>query len=346
MKSFKRILVLALAVVMCLTAFAISSSAAGEFNTEAQLLARYSENGNKIIVSITTKDKCGAMMATLNYPIDAGISLNKDKTGYFIEDGSNNDEYFDSSVDGQVKFAVVTNDVAVGSSGSSHWADFVFDVDVAEIKDNTVAAKAIVFELTEIQVCDIEETLANSVSVDSEKVEFSFKSLRSLGAQKRTDDALRFGTRADFEGGSKQNVTAANKITIEGETYTARRCGYTYGYTDKVSANDFADFRVELKDAKKGMDLQVVDPNALFVRTQKYYHYNPDENYFVYTLAIKVPSTTAKVSVRPYVVYEANEPKDDEDRFLVINGDVLTNSCDDIDKALAFIGDLGTNYYE
>lgn len=343
MKSFKRILVLALAVVMCLTAFAISSSAAGEFNTEAQLLARYSENGNKIIVSITTKDKCGAMMATLTYPKDKGIALSAD-TGRFIEDAKNEKpgEFFETA-EGQIKFAVVTDDV---TKGSTHWADIVFDVDVAEIKDDTVAAKAIVFELTEIQVCDIEETLANSVSVDSEKVEFSFKSLRSLGAQKRTDDALRFGTRADFSGGTDQNVAAANKITIGGKTYTARRCGYTYGYTDKVSANDFADFRVELTDAKKGMDLQVVDANALLVRTKKYYYYNPDENYFVYTLAIKVPSTTAKVSVRPYVVYEANEPKDDEDRFLVINGDVLTNSCDDIDKALAFIGDLGTNYYE
>ena len=46
MKSFKRILVLALAVAMCLTAFAISSSAAGEFNPNVNLLARYNENGD------------------------------------------------------------------------------------------------------------------------------------------------------------------------------------------------------------------------------------------------------------------------------------------------------------
>lgn len=341
MKSFKRILVLALAVVMCLTAFAISSSAAGDFTPEAQLLARYSENGGKIIVSITTDVKCGAMMATLTYPIDKGISLNKDD-GRFIEDADNKDtgEFFDSTTDGQIKFAVVTDDV---TKGSTHWADIVFDVNVAAIADNTVAAEAIDFELIDIQVCDIYETLDDSVPVDPENVEFSFKSLRSLGAQKRTDNALRFGTRADFGGAS---VEVANQIVIGNETYTARRCGYTYGYTDKVNENDFADFRVELIDAKKGMDIDVVDDDALCMRAKKYYYYNQAENYFVYTLAISGLDAAREVSVRPYVIYEAKNPAEDSDKYIVINGDVLTNSCNGVDSALKFIGDLGTNYYE
>lgn len=345
MKSFKRILVLALAVVMCLTAFAISSSAAGDFSPEAQLLARYSENGNKIIVSITTDRECGAMMATLTYPTDKGISLNDD-AGRFIEDADNKDtgEFFDSTTDGQIKFAVVTDDV---TKGSTHWADIVFDVNVAEIADNTVDTAAIGFKLIDIQVCDIYETLDDSVPVDPENVEFSFKSLRSLGAQKRSSDsALRFGTRADFSGGTAQNVVAANQIVIGNETYTARRCGYTYGYTDKVSTNNFANFRVVLKDAKKGMDLQVADSNALFMRATKYYAYDAEKNYFVYTLAISGLDAAREVSVRPYVIYEAKNPAEDADKYIVINGDVLTNSCNGVDSALKFIGDLGTNYYE
>ena len=178
---------------------------------------------------------------------------------------------------------------------------------------------------------------------DPENVEFSFKSLRSLGAQKRTDNALRFGTRADFGGAS---VEVANQIVIGNETYTARRCGYTYGYTDKVSTNNFANFRVELKDAKKGMDLQVADSNALFMRATKYYAYDAEKNYFVYTLAISGLDAAREVSVRPYVIYEAKNPKADADKYIVINGDVLTNSCNGVDSALKFIGDLGTNYYE
>ena len=344
MKSFKRILVLALAVAMCLTAFAISSSAAGEFNPEAQLLARYSENGGKIIVSITTTEKCGAIMATLTYPTNKGITVSND-TGRFIEDSDNKTgEFFDKTTAGKVKFAVVTDDVTVGST---HWADIVFDVNVAAIADNTVAAEAIDFELIDIQVCDINETLDESVAVDPESVEFSFKSLRSLGAQKRSSDsALRFGARADFGGGTAQNVVAANQIVIGNETYTARRCGYTYGYTDKVSANGFADFRVELIDAKKGMDIDVVDDNALCMRATKYYAYDAEKNYFVYTLAIKNLDAAKEVSVRPYVIYEAKNPAEGADKYIVINGDVLTNSCNGVDSALKFIGDLGTDYYE
>ena len=341
MKSFKRILVLALAVAMCLTAFAISSSAAGEFNPSAQLLARYSENGGKIIVSITTTEKCGAMMATLTYPTNKGITVSND-TGRFIEDSNNTTgEFFDKTTAGKVKFAVVTDDVTVGST---HWADIVFDVNVAAIADNTVAAEAIDFELIDIQVCDINETLDESVAVDPESVEFSFKSLRSLGAQKRSsDNALRFGTRADFGGAS---VEVANQIVIGNETYTARRCGYTYGYTDKVSANGFADFRVDLIDAKKGMDIDVVDDDALCMRATKYYAYDAVKNYFVYTLAIKGLDAAREVSVRPYVIYEAKNPAEGADKYIVINGDVLTNSCNGVDSALKFIGDLGTNYYE
>lgn len=344
MKSFKRILVLALAVVMCLTAFAISSSAAGDFNPEVNLLARYSENGNKIIVSITTTQKCGAMMATLTYPTDKGIALGAD-AGRFVEDATGNTEYFDDSVDGQVKFAVVTDNVAVGST---HWADICFDIDIENLPD---ASTAIDFELNDIQVCDIDETLDDAVDVGSEEVAFKYKSLRSLGAQKHTtDNALRFGTRADFDkDGVNEGVVAANQIVIEGEVYTARRCGYTYGYTDKVEGanKDFADFRVELIDATKGMDLQVMNANALAVRTQKYYCYNEAENYFVYTLVIKgLTNTSRNISVRPYVIYEAQNPAEGDDKFVVINGDVLTNSCDGVNNALAFIGDLGTNYYE
>ncbi|MBR2040476.1 MAG: hypothetical protein IJ948_03765 [Clostridia bacterium] len=338
MKSFKRILVLALAVVMCLTAFAISSSAAGDFNPDVELLARYNENGDKIIVSITTTQKCGAMMATLTYPTDKGIALGAD-AGRFVEDATGNTEYFDDSVDGQVKFAVVTDNVAVGST---HWADICFDLTVANLSDDTTFN----FTLEDIQVCDIEETLDDAVDVGSEEVAFEYKSLRSLGAQKRiADDALRFGTRVDLLGATAE---AANQIVIGTTTYTARRCGYTYGYTNNVKGanSDFADFGVELIDAKTGMDLAVTNPYSLFVRSNKYYRYDAEGKFFVYTLAVTGLNNDKELSVRPYVIYEAQNPAEGDDKFVVINGDVLTNSCDGVNNALAFIGDLGTNYYE
>lgn len=338
MKSFKRILVLALAVIMCLTAFAISSSAAGSFNPNVELLARYNENGDKIIVSITTTQKCGAMMATLTYPTGKGIALGAD-AGRFVEDATGNTEYFDDSVDGQVKFAVVTDNVAVGST---HWADICFDLDVANLSDDTTFN----FRLKDIQVCDIEETLDDAVNVGSEKVAFEYKSLRSLGAQKRiSDNALRFGTRVDLLGATAE---AANQIVIGNTTYTARICGYTYGYTNNVKGakNDFADFGVKLKDAKKGMDLEVTNPYSLFVRSNKYYRYDAEGKFFVYTLAVTGLNNDKELSVRPYVIYEAQNPAAGADKFVVINGDVLTNSCNGVNNALAFIGDLGTNYYE
>ncbi len=335
MKSFKRILVLALAVTMCLTAFAISSSAAGEFNPNVGLLARYNENGDKIIVSITTDVKCGAMMATLTYPTNDGIALSED-TGRFIEDDDNKTgEFFDKTTDGEVKFAVVTDDVTVGST---HWADICFDLDVTKLTDATEFD----FTLEGIQVCDINETLDDSVEVGSEAVTFEYKALRGLGAQKATaETTLRFGTRVDFAGGSAQDVVAANKITIGDKTYTARRCGYSLGYTNNVSANDFADFGVELVNANS-MDIKVKNASTtIFTRAEKYYKYDPAGNYFVYTLSITGLNKDREVSVRPYVIYEG-----EEGGYVVINGDVLTNSCTGVANALTYIGDLGTNYYE
>ena len=348
MKSFKRILVLTLAVVMCLTAFAISSSAANAFDPSAQLLARYNENGDKIIVSVTTTQECGAMMATLTYN-GKGISLSED-TGRFIEDAKNEKpgEFFETA-EGQIKFAVVTDDV---TKGSTHWADIVFDVDVNAIEDNTVDTKAIRFKLDDIQVCDINETLDDSVTVDDETVKFQYKALRGLGAQKRVNDsnnAIRFGTRVDFEGGSEQNVTAANKITIEGETYTARRCGYSLAYTNNVKDN-FDNFGVELTNAANSMDLTAKNTNTTaVVRSTKYYKYSAEGDFFVYTLVVSgLNNDTNKakeISVRPYVIYEADEA-DAEAKYVVINGDVLTNSYNGVNGALTYIGDLGTNYYE
>ena len=333
MKSFKRILVLALAVAMCLTAFAISSSAAGEFNPSAQLLARYNENGDKIIVSITTNVKCGAMMATLTYPTDKGIALSED-TGRFIEDATNKTgEFFDKTTAGKVKFAVVTDDVTVGST---HWADICFDINIDNFKTD------VNFTLEDIQVCDINETLDESVAVNAESVTFAYKALRGLGAQKATaGTTLRFGTRVDFAGGDATNVVAANQITIDGKAYSARRCGYSLAYTNNVEGN-FDNFGVQLVNAANSMELVAKDATTtIFAQATKYYKNDPAGNFFVYTLAVTGLNKDRSVSVRPYVIYEG-----EEGGFVVINGDVLTNSCTGVANALTYIGDLGTNYYE
>ena len=113
MKNFKRLFVLVLAVAMCLTAFAISSSAAGEFNPTIGLLARYNETGDKIIVTVTTDEKCGAIMGTLttNAPVNDALEI-KLADSKFVEDveAQDNSNYY-TEVENGVKFAVVTDKV-------------------------------------------------------------------------------------------------------------------------------------------------------------------------------------------------------------------------------------------
>ena len=190
MKSFKRILVLALAVVMCLTAFAISSSAADEFNPEVKLLARYNETGDKIIVTVTTDDKYGALMGTLttNATVNDALDI-KLADSKFVEDveAKDNTNYYTEVTNG-VKFAVVTDKVA---EGSKTWVDVYFNV--KNIADEMVDADALKFTFADVQVCSVGEELADGDELeDAVSVEIPYVSLRALGAKKEAIISSRF----------------------------------------------------------------------------------------------------------------------------------------------------------
>lgn len=341
MKSFKRILVLALAVAMCLTAFAISSSAANQFNPEVKLLARYNETGDKIIVTVETTEKCGALMGTLSFPQGAALDI-KLADSKFIEnvDADDNAEFY-SKTDSTVKFAVVTDKV---TEGSKTWADIYFDV--ASISDNMVGASALTFELNDVQVCNIEEEFVDGVAVSPAKVEIPFVALRALGAKKESGaNAILFGSRVDLTGATaSDDFKAATSIKVGDKVYDAVSCGYAYGYTNNVSANDFANFGVELDD--KG---EVVALNSMTLvkvcKKYKYWSYTDKENgkdgYFVYTLKVNnIKDATREISVKPYVVYA-----DEDGNKMLIQGNVISRSCDGVANAPAFLGVTGSNLW-
>lgn len=332
MKNFKRLFVLVLAVAMCLTAFAISSSAAGEFNPTVDLLARYNETGDKIIVTVTTSDPCGAIMGTLTSNALSNDALEiKLADSKFVEDveAQDNSNYY-TEVENGVKFAVVTDKVTEG--GSKTWVDVYFDV--KDIKDGMTAASALTFSFNDVQVCSVGEELAEGMSVDAATVEIPYVSLRALGAKKQSDaDAILFGSRVDLTG-SSSDAKFATEIVVNSETYKAKACGYAYAYTSNVSANDFAGFGVQLNGEG---NVVALDATTTLVKDCKYYKYwNTEDGYFVYTLKvnnIKPANLGKEIAVKPYVVYaDANGNK------YLMQGNVISRSCNGIAEAPAFLG--------
>ena len=336
MKNFKRLFVLVLAVAMCLTAFAISSSAADEFNPTVNLLARYNETGDKIIVTVTTSDACGAIMGTLttNATVNGALEI-KLADSKFVEDvkTEDNSNYYTQVTNG-VKFAVVTDKV---TEGSKTWVDVYFNV--KDIKDGMDKADALKFTFADVQVCSVGEELVDGAALnDDVSVEIPFVSLRALGAKKQSDaNAILFGSRVDLIG-STEDAKAATNIVIGGVEYKATSCGYAYAYTNNVSA-DLDNFGVQL-DANGEVKVKN-STNTLFLNCKKYKYWDEEnKKFFVYTLKINNVNPSREISVRPYVVYEAENGTKQ-----LIQGNVISRSCNGIAEAPAFLGVQGTNLW-
>lgn len=343
MKNFKRLFVLVLAVVMCLTAFAISSSAADEFNPTVNLLARYNETGDKIIVTVTTSDACGAIMGTLttNATVNGALEI-KLADSKFVEDvkTEDNSNYYTQVTNG-VKFAVVTDKV---TDGSKTWVDVYFDV--KDIADGMADANALKFTFADVQVCSVGEELVDGAALnDDVSVEIPFVSLRALGAKKQADDnVILFGARVDLTG-STTNFKDSATIKVGDKEYQAKSCGYAYGYTNRVEGanKDFADFAVKLNAEGEVEPVSSDVSQYVLVKQCKKYKYWDAENkkFFVYTLKISNISDAAReISVRPYVVYA-----DNEGNSFLIQGNVISRSCNGIAEAPAFLGVQGTNLW-
>ncbi len=277
MKNFKKILVLALAVMMCLTALSIPAFAA--FNPEVKITARFDETGEHIIASVVTTVKCGAIQGTLTYE---GLTFDEESTKF--TEISDQDKYVPEG--NKVKFVLLANDL---TNGDTHWADFYFDLPENMTDDTTFT-----FALENVAACDVNETLADAISVAPVSLTLTGNDLTTLGAQYReptetVSSALRFGFRLDRKEGS--NELSGNKVAV--------RCGYILSTKIDASTLLTADIRED-----GAVDVSTVTEGAKAYTATKCYKSHAD--YMIYTVAVKnIPDSVkdTKIYARPYVVY-------------------------------------------
>lgn len=286
MKNFKKILVLALAVMMCLTALAVPTFAA-TFNPTVSITARFNNAGDRIIASVVTDLPGGAIQGTLTY---SGLTF--DATSTKVAEQNDQEKYVLG--ENQIKFVLLANDMV---NGDTHWADFYFQVPAAE---------SVTFGLTDVSVCDVKETLAEGVSVDNVTLKLSKNDLRTLGAQYRKENpALRFGTRLD------RNAETNALTLIKGAT--AVRCGFIAGFEFKVGED--TELSAEIDD--KGI---ITSVTAGAINKQAKYCLSSDTDHMIYTYAVTGITDDKQVDtdgneevdayvknlpivVRPYVIY-------------------------------------------
>lgn len=299
MKNFRKILVLALAVIMCVTVLSVTTFA-DTFNPTIKITARFDDAGDQIIASVVTSQPCGAIKATFTYTGDLAL----DESKFAFADKLAGDKYVVK--DNTVTFVLLAENLA---AGSTYWADFYFDV--------TSKTSPITFSLSNVDVCDVNETLVeNSESIEGTTLTLSANDLQTLGAQYRKADpdkeitaALRFGTKLD------RNAETNALPKIAGAT--AVRCGYIAGFEFKVG---------------KGTELEAtnIDGNGIItsvtdgaINKQAKYYFSSTSDYMIYTYAVTGIGADTQVDtdgdevkdayvkdlpivVRPYVIYKNN----------------------------------------
>ncbi len=287
MKNFKKIIVLALAVVVCLTALSVTILADTAFNPTIKISARFDKTGDKLIAAVVTSQPCGAIKGTLTFSDKLTIDQ-----AYFVEQNDDTKKYV---VNGNsVTFVILADDM---ENGDTHWADFYFKV-------NSVAD--VTFALSDVEACDVNETLAGEgTKIEDATVTLTAENLQALGAQYRketgnVESALRFG--------SKLKVDMSNNALGNGKT--AVRCGYIAGFEFKLDGADLKE--TTTFDSTTG-EITAVTTGA--INKQAQYYLDKGDNYIIYTYAIKGfgKGTTANgdkpvedlpIVARPYVIYK------------------------------------------
>ena len=324
MKSFKKILVLALAVIMCLTALSVTAFADG-FNPEIKISARFDENGEKIIAAVVTSQECGAISGVITFTSNVEFDAAASK---FIEE--NDDIKYNKLSDTSVKFVILANDM---QNGNKHWADLHF---------NIKSKGDITFTLSDVDVCDVNETLVkNSQSVKGATITLTDNELRTLGAQHRAENpALRFG--------AKLNRNIADNTLGDTNKKVAIRCGFIAGFEFKIGkgtqvvATDF--------DSKTGA-FSTVSKGAV-IKQAKYCLESTDD-YMIYTYAVTGITDTSKTTTdkgeeyvkdlaivaRPYVVYK----NADDGTYGIDYGAQISKSYADV-KAASTLLDSSLGY--
>lgn len=326
MKNFKKILVLALAVIMCVTVLSVTTFAE-VFNPTVSITARFNETGDKIIASVVTSAPAGAIQATLTFE---GAELYTKKMD-FSED---NDQEKHKVEGNTIKFVLLANDL--NGDGDTHWADFYFKVP----NDGSVS-----FALTNVSVCDVKENLSDDgIVIKGASLQLTANDLTTLGAQHRKavedekiEAALRFGTRLD----RNQETNALS------EGKTAIRCGFIAGFEFKL---DGAELKVADFDTKTG-EFSAVTPKAINIPAKKCL--KDEEQYLIYTYAVvgfddtKMAETgegtklvkDLPIIARPYVIYEKDGV------YGIDYGAPISKSYTDVIKASGLIDNTAGSVY-
>lgn len=317
MKNFKKILVLALAVMMCLTALAVPTFAA-TFDTEIKITARFNETGDKIIASVVTTEPAGAIQGTLTY---SGLTF--DETKIDFSEKNSMEKHVHNDTNKTIKFVLLANNL---NDGDTHWADFYFNVPTSgDVK----------FSLSDVKACDVNENLTDdAITVDDVTLTLTANELTTLGAQHRKADetkdvkaALRFGFRLD-------RTIDKNGNHILGENKKAVRCGFI------LAINTNGELTAEV-DEDTG-EISGVPSGALCQKATKCY--KSEKEYMIYTAALqKIPDTelNTPVSARPFVVYFDTA----REKYGCELGAVVTKSYADVKDASGLLDEtLGLGY--
>lgn len=330
MKNFKKILVLALVVIMCLTALSVTAFAE-PFNPTVSITARFNETGDRIIASVVTTEPAGAIQGTLTY--SSGLTFDSEKTKF--SENNNMEKHVHDKDNKTIKFVLLADDL---TKGDTHWADFYF-----EVPDSG----SVSFALTNVSVCDVNENLSdNGIVIKGASLELTANDLTTLGAQHRKavedekiEAALRFGTRLDRN--QETNALSEGKIAI--------RCGFIAGFEFKLGG---AELKVTDFDTKTG-EFSAVTPKAINIPAKKCL--KDEEEYLIYTYAVvgfddtKMAETNEgtklvkdlPIVARPYVIYV----EDDGETYGIDYGAPISKSYTDVTKASGLIDNTAGSVY-
>lgn len=313
MKNIKKLAVILLAVVMCISAMSITSFATeATFSTEAQVSARFTNDGSQLIATVTTSEAAGAIQATLTYSNKLTYA-----SGEFIEkDVTATDVINHDSTNKTITFVVATDDF---QDGNRYWANFTFNVN----KEN---AEDVKLKLSKVSACDVSETLATGITLKDVEFTMSANAIQTLGTQYREvigtrKAGLRFGTRLER---NEENSTV--EIEVEGETdpvaVKAVACGYLWNWESNLNGADLeATATVEDGEVK-------VDSGSNKVHISKTVMAK-DETSMVFGVAFVGFSDANKansITAKPFVVYK------DGSEYKLLYGDKLTKSYADVES--------------
>ncbi len=291
MKNFRKILVLALAVIMCITVLSVTTFA-DTFNPEVKITVRFNDKGDRIIASVVTSEKAGAIQGTLTY---SGLTFDGKKTMF----SEKNDMEKYVLGENQIKFVLLANNL---NDGDTHWADFYFEVP---------KLTGVTFGLKDVEACDVNETLADAISVNPVALTLSENDLRTLGAQYRAaadnvSPALRFGTRLDRD--AETNALSEGKVAV--------RCGFLAGFEFKLKGEELA--------ATIDEEGKINSFTSGAINMQAKYCLSSADDHMIYTYAVtgikedsKAPTDNGEeyvknlnIVVRPYVIYQKDDSYD------------------------------------